>query len=150
MLWNSLIFRGLVLFSSCSFPTFFSSWDNRPGFTGLDSFNLLLDVSSCCSREPSDPLDEWTCRTNSLATDSATVSSQVLSKEDVLLNSGAEPWGAFVFMFCNFDACTRFQMKMIKSGTAGTERFAKRYKYMHTLIFLKFYPHTCQEWQLMG
>ena len=96
MLLNSITFRGRDLFSSFVFPTFFSSWDDRPDFTGLVSFDLLLDDSSGCSIESNGSLfeedmpDEWACKTSSVATDSATVSSHVLSKEDVLLNSGAE------------------------------------------------------------
>lgn len=102
ILWNSINFRGRDLFFSIAFPTFLSSYDVRPDLTLRESF--FLEVSSACSADPSVPLleEEWACRTSSLATDSATVSSHDLSKEDVLLNSGAEPDTVFVFVIGNF------------------------------------------------
>lgn len=112
ILWNSMVFRALDLFSSWVFPTLFSSWDNRPVLTAFVSFCLALDISlvvCCCSgielREPllEELPSDWTCKTSSLATDSATFSSHVLSKDDVRLNSGFDPQTIFAFKFCNLD-----------------------------------------------
>lgn len=111
ILWNSIIFRGLDRLSSFDFPTFFSSWDERPDLIGLESLSLFLEGSSCCSMKPRGPLfdegkfEEWACKTSSLATDSATFSSHVRSKEDDRLSSGVEPQTIFAFRFCNFDTC---------------------------------------------
>lgn len=83
----------------------------------LDSFDLFLLGSSGGSTEAEElffregTLDEWACSTSSLATDSATDSSQVLSKEEVRRSSGVEPQTIFAFRFCNFEGCEYSQYR---------------------------------------
>jgi hypothetical protein len=81
ILRKSIIFWGLVCFTSLSSTTFFSSRVERTGRTDLESLAASWDSGWA--------LDwPWICETSSLATDSATVSSHVLSNEDVLRSSG--------------------------------------------------------------
>ena len=81
MLRKSISFWGLVCFTSLGSTIFLSSRVERTGRNNLESLAASWD---------SDWTFDWPCicETSSLATDSATVSSHVLSNEDVLRSSG--------------------------------------------------------------